>query len=121
MVNLLDEIEIKKEARIAKLQKSMKQCSYKSVINSYFGTMYLSNGKSYLECYTYIDPKMSISEDSVVYIQQLVIQIYFIKLHHSDKRHFSRWDDFTMYNTSNFHKNLVDPLLKRGFKCYILE
>lgn len=87
-------------------------------LQAWMGTVWArSESGSVIEFYNYIDPAyvhgpMYMTED--VHITHG----YFHSLARSDRAFFSRWKDFSLYDTESFH-TLLHSLVKAGFTILI--
>lgn len=87
-------------------------------VEAYWGTVYMGNGESLLECYSYFDPNF---KPAVYYTKgwtQKIISVRFIKLARLDKIYFNKWEDFDLYDTEHFH-TFIKQLQKYGFRVLL--
>lgn len=87
-------------------------------VEAFFGTIFArSSAGTLIEFYSYYDSDYK--PDAYIFVErgypQKIIQATFHVLKRLDKIFFKSWEDFTMYDTENFHR-VLRYLIKNGFE-----
>lgn len=114
---LLDDIEIKKlEIAAIPYTVSLDDIPIQSIL----GTVRMcSSSGSIVDFYSWIDPEYC---HGPLYNREEVhmTNVIFHKLSRQDKAFFRKWDDFTLYDISQFHK-LICELRRAGFVLKVIS